>query len=216
MANVNREIHSRAMTSESMVEKYVKARGIENSLLLEAMQKIPRHLFVSSVFREQAYSDRPLPIGHEQTISQPFIVALMTQHLLLTGKERVLEIGTGSGYQTALLAELAKSVFSIERIRSLAIQARKRLEELNYENISISTGNGAWGWKEYAPFDRIIVTACMKEIPQELTDQLMEEGRMVVPLGKSSEKQDLYLFIKNKSSLERKFLSSCSFVPFIS
>ena len=205
------------MTPLSMVDQYVRPRGIHDSRVLEAMGKIPRHKFVPDVLKERAYSDHPLPIGHDQTISQPYIVAKMSQALELKGDEKVLEIGTGSGYQTAILSQLARSVFSIERIPSLAIEARKKLEMLSCHNVSIRTANGFFGWEEYAPYDAIVVTAAIKkEVPQALIQQLKEEKNLVIPISVSAQTQKLFCFRKLNGQLEEKFLDFCSFVPFIS
>src|SRR5580765_4371563 len=162
------------MSPKSMVEKFLRPRGIKDERVLRVMSQIPRELFVPEALKEKAYSDYPLPIGEDQTISQPYIVALMTEHLALTGNEKVLEIGTGSGYQTAILAKLAKQVFSIERFPKLATAARNRIEQLDLHNVSIKTGNGALGWREFAPFDRILLTAAAAEFPTSLFEQLSE------------------------------------------
>ena len=154
-----------------MVEKQIRARGITDPRILAALERIPRHLFVDEGLAEQAYSDNPLPIDWQQTISQPYIVAQMTGALALTGKEKVLEIGTGSGYQTAILSELAERVFSIERIAPLATQARKVLDTLNCYNVAIRVGDGTYGWREEAPFDAIVVTAGAPRIPRVLVEQ---------------------------------------------
>src|SRR4030066_768944 len=151
-----------------MVEEQLISRGVKDPRVIAAMKKIPRHLFVEEALQNQAYSDHPLPIGEKQTISQPYMVALMTEALLLSGKEKVLEIGTGSGYQTAILAELSEQVFSIERIRSLAIRTRKLLYELGYFNVEIKMIDGTYGWMEKSPFDAVIVTAGAPNIPQPL------------------------------------------------
>ena len=207
---------ARAMTAAAMVDKFLRSRGIADERVLEAMARVPRHRFVPEALREQAYADHPLPIGGEQTISQPYIVARMTEALGLGGDEKVLEIGSGSGYQTAILASLAKSVFSVERIHSLAIEARKKLEELGFHNVSIQAGNGAFGWEEYAPYDRIVVTAASPSIPEPLLKQLRERGRMVIPLDAGGPQHELYLVQKRGGGLERSFLCPCSFVPFVS
>ncbi len=201
------------MTAHSMVERYLRPRGIFDERVLSAMLKVPRHLFVPDALRERAYSDHPLPIGADQTISQPFIVALMTQALELTGQEKILEIGTGSGYQAAILAELAKSVFSIERVHALGSKARKVLESLSYHNVSIRVANGTLGWSEFAPYDRIIVTASAIEVPPFLVDQLGVGGRMVIPVGTQDREQKLFLLEKHATGVEKKFLSYCNFVP---
>ena len=166
-----------------MVESQIRSRGIKDARLLKIMETIPRHLFVEEALRDQAYNDNPLPIDERQTISQPYIVALMTEALDLKGNEKILELGTGSGYQTALLAELAEMVFSIERIASLANRARKILDSLNYYNVAIRIGDGTYGWKEESPFNAIIVTAGAPSIPKMLIEQLAVGGRLVIPIG---------------------------------
>jgi len=206
----------RAMNAPKMVEHFLQSRGITDSRVLAAMAKVPRHLFVPEALRERAYSDHPLPIGDDQTISQPFMVALMSQALRMSGKERVLEIGTGSGYQTAILAELAKAVYSVERVHRLASSARKKLEEIGYSNVSICVRSGSHGWSEYAPYDRIMITACSPTLPETLPEQLVEGGRLIAPLGLAGAEQKLFLFEKTKGELKRIFLGYCSFVPMIS
>ncbi len=166
-----------------MVDGQIRARGITDSALLKAMETIPRHLFVDEGIINQAYADNPLPIGERQTISQPYIVALMTEALELTGYEKVLEIGTGSGYQAAILSLLSDRVFSVERIAGLASRARKILDSLNCYNVLIRVGDGTYGWKDEAPFDAIIVTAGAPEIPQPFIEQLAPGGRLVIPVG---------------------------------
>lgn len=200
-----------------MVETQIKSRGISDSRLLRAMETVPRHLFIDEGLIDQAYNDNPLPIGEKQTISQPYIVALMTQALELNGKERVLEIGTGSGYQTAILASLAERVFSIERIAPLAVKARKILDRLNYYNVAIRVGDGSYGWKEEAPFDAIITTAAAPEIPQYLVEQLAVGGRLVVPIG-GRDVQTLYKLtrlIENPQEIRKEDLGGCRFVSLI-
>jgi protein-L-isoaspartate(D-aspartate) O-methyltransferase len=197
-----------------MVEEQIISRGIKDAKLIAAVKKIPRHLFVEEALQSQAYSDHPLPIGEKQTISQPYIVALMTEALLLTGKEKVLEIGTGSGYQTATLAELSEKVFSIERIRSLAIRARKLLYELGYFNVEIKIIDGTHGWREESPFDAIIVTAGAPNIPQPLIDQLTMGGRLVIPVGDAFV-QDLIRVIKTEEGIKKEDLGGCRFVKLI-
>jgi protein-L-isoaspartate(D-aspartate) O-methyltransferase len=197
-----------------MVEEQIISRGIKDPKLIDAMRKVPRHLFVEEALQSQAYNDHPLPIGEKQTISQPYMVALMTEALQLTGKEKILEIGTGSGYQTAILAEIAGKVFSIERIRSLAIKARKLLYELGYFNVEIKIFDGTFGWAEEAPFDAIIVTAGSPDIPQPLVDQLAIGGRLVIPLGDPSI-QDLIRIIKTEEGTKREDLGGCRFVKLI-
>lgn len=200
-----------------MVETQIKSRGISDSRVLRAMETVPRHLFIDEGLIDQAYNDSPLPIGEKQTISQPYIVALMTQALELTGKERALEIGTGSGYQTAILASLAERVFSIERIAPLAVKARKILDRLNYYNVAIRVGDGSYGWKEEAPFDAIITTAAAPEIPQYLVEQLAVGGRLVVPIG-GRDVQTLYKLtrlVENPQEIRKEDLGGCRFVSLI-
>jgi protein-L-isoaspartate(D-aspartate) O-methyltransferase len=197
-----------------MVEEQIAFRGIKDAKLISAMKKIPRHVFVEEALQSQAYSDHPLPIGEKQTISQPYMVALMTEALLLTGKEKVLEIGTGSGYQTAILAELSEKVFSIERIRPLAIRARKLLYELGYFNVEIKIFDGTFGWMEESPFDAILVTAGSPDIPQPLIDQLTTGGRLVIPVGDAFV-QDLFRVIKTDEGVKKEDLGGCRFVKLI-
>ena len=197
-----------------MVEEQIVSRGIKDAKLIAAMKKIPRHLFLEEALQNQAYSDHPLPIGEKQTISQPYMVALMTEALLLSGKEKVLEIGTGSGYQTAILAELSEKVFSIERIRFLAIRARKLLYELGYFNVEIKIFDGTFGWVEERPFDAIIVTAGSPDIPQPLIDQLAMGGRLVIPVGDAFV-QDLFRVTKVEEGIKKEDLGGCRFVKLI-
>jgi len=200
-----------------MVETQIKVRSIIDSRVLKAMETIPRHLFIDEGLIDQAYSDNPLPIGEKQTISQPYIVALMTQALELKGKERILEIGTGSGYQTAILAHLADRVFSIERIAALATRARKILDQLNYYNVAIRVGDGSYGWKEEAPFDAIITTAAAPKIPQYLIEQLVVGGRLIAPVG-SRDVQTLYKLTRlaeDSSQIKKEDLGGCRFVSLI-
>jgi protein-L-isoaspartate(D-aspartate) O-methyltransferase len=197
-----------------MVEEQITSRGIKDAKLIAAIKKIPRHLFVEEALQSQAYSDHPLPIGEKQTISQPYMVALMTEAMLLTGKEKVLEIGTGSGYQTAILAELSEKVFSIERIRPLAIRARKLLYELGYFNVEIKIFDGTFGWMEESPFDAIIVTAGSPNIPQPLIDQLAIGGRLVIPVGDAFV-QDLFRVTKTEEGIKKEDLGGCRFVKLI-
>jgi len=197
-----------------MVEEQIVSRGIKDPRVIAAMKKVPRHLFVEEALQSQAYSDHPLPIGEKQTISQPYMVALMTEALQLKEKEKVLEIGAGSGYQTAILAELAEKVFSIERIRSLAIKARQLLYELGYFNVEIKIFDGTHGWMEEAPFDAIIVTAGAPDIPQPLLDQLAIDGRLVIPVG-DAYAQDLMRVTKTKEGIKKEELGGCRFVKLI-
>jgi len=189
-------------------------RGIKDQKLLDAFQKVERHKFIPKDLASNAYADFPVPIGNGQTISQPYIVALMTECLNLTGKEKVLEVGTGSGYQTAILAELSKEVYSIERFENLAKMAQGVLNELGYTNIKIKVGDGTLGWPEEAPFDRIIITAASPRIPLPLTEQLKDNGKLIMPLGESFS-QVLTLFEKKKDKLESMQICGCVFVPLV-
>ncbi|MGA1845312.1 MAG: protein-L-isoaspartate(D-aspartate) O-methyltransferase [bacterium] len=199
------------MSRNSMVETQIKARGIEDPLVLDAMNTVKRHLFIPQHLRYMAYNDYPLPIGHGQTISQPYIVALMTELLGLSGGEKVLEIGTGSGYQAAVLAEIAKEVFSIEIIDDLARTAAERLEGMGYKNIHVRAGDGYQGWPEEAPFDAIIITAAPDHIPAPLIDQLAVGGVLVLPVG--SQSQDLYRIRKTREGLREEKIAPVRFVP---
>lgn len=187
------------------------ARGIKDPRVQQAMRKVPRHFFVESALADRAYEDGPLPIGEKQTISQPYMVALMTEALELAGNEKVLEIGTGSGYQTAILAEIAPNVFSIEKIRSLATRARATLDDLGYYNVAIQVGDGTLGWSEHAPFDAILVTAGAPAVPQPLVEQLSIGGRLVIPLG-DEQSQVLKRFRRTATGLEEEQLGECRFV----
>jgi protein-L-isoaspartate(D-aspartate) O-methyltransferase len=198
----------------AMVEDQLRRRGIHDQRVLEAMAKIPRHSFVSSEYQAAAYEDRPLPIGEGQTISQPYMVAVMTQSLELKGGERVLEIGTGSGYQTATLAELAKTIFTMERIQVLIQKAQKVLQSLGYENIFFLHGDGTKGWPENSPFDGIIVTAGAPEIPQKLTSQLADGGRLVIPVGPRYT-QTLYKVTRKGNRFLEEDITGCVFVPLL-
>ena len=199
---------------EKMVSTQIEARGIRDQRVLEAMRKVPRHLFVGEALQDQAYGDFPLPIGEGQTISQPFIVAEMTQTLELTRDDRVLEIGMGSGYQTAILAELAYQVYTIERIRKLFIGARKILDQLKYYNVVAKCSDGTMGWPDEAPFDAIIITAGAPEIPQVLIEQLETVGRLVLPVG-GRHSQTLTKIVKDEDSLRTINLGGCRFVKLI-
>lgn len=199
---------------ERMVKTQLIPRGIKDPRVLDVFAKVPRHLFVDPVQRHMAYSDHPLPIGLEQTISQPYIVALMTQSLALKGNENVLEIGTGSGYQTAVLAELARHVYTVERLPQLSEKAQNILQELQYNNISFRVGDGTGGWPEKAPFEAILVAAASESVPPALVEQLSLGGRMVIPVG-DSPVQDLLLITKNQQGIEEQNLCGCRFVPLI-
>jgi protein-L-isoaspartate(D-aspartate) O-methyltransferase len=195
-----------------MMDVDLRGRDIEDPNVLAAMLKVPRHEFVTEKYKKQSYADFPLPIGKDQTISQPYIVALMTQSARLQPEDRVLEIGTGSGYQAAVLAELVKEVYTIEIIEALATDARSDLKRLGYENVKVKYGDGYQGWEEFAPFDAILLTAATPEIPQPLIDQLKEGGRMVLPL-EGMLFQDLVRITKSKDRLKREKITGVRFVP---
>jgi protein-L-isoaspartate(D-aspartate) O-methyltransferase len=197
-----------------MVEGQLVTRGIKNKRVLEAFYKVPRHRFVLEKIRDSSYNDCPLPIGNNQTISQPYIVALMTERLNISGKEKVLEIGTGSGYQTAILAELAKEVYSIERIPSLAQEAKDILEELGYKNITIKIDDGCLGWEEFAPYDAIMITAASEYVPPPLLEELGKDGRLVAPIGNIMS-QVLTRFTRSKTGIVNEEICGCVFVPLI-
>ena len=196
-----------------MTETQIRARGVRDPLVLAAMAKVPRHLFVPEGLRGQAYADEPLPIGEGQTISQPYIVAYMTEALGLKGGEKVLEVGTGSGYQSAVLAEIAGTVWTIELVKDLALRARAVLDDLGYANIRYRIGDGSEGWPEESPFDGIIVTAAAPRMPAALEVQLADGGRMIVPVG--TDLQELYLVRRVKKGLERIPLLGVRFVPLV-
>ena len=200
-----------------MVDAQIRSRGIRDVCVLRAMEKIPRHLFVDEGLIDQAYNDSPLPIGEKQTISQPYIVALMTEALELAGREKVLELGTGSGYQAAILAELADRVFTIERIASLAQKARRLLESLNYYNVVIRVGDGTYGWREESPFDAILVAAGSPSIPRTLVEQLAVGGRLVIPVGGRYTQNLIKLtrLSENPDDVRREDLGGCRFVSLI-
>ena len=201
---------------KQMVERQLISRGITDALVLKAMSKVPRHLFVDEALAYRAYGDCPLPIGEQQTISQPYIVARMTEALELKGSERVLEIGTGSAYQAAILAEICYRVYTIERIRPLMIRARQLLEQQGYRNIIVRFSDGTWGWPEQAPFDAIIVTAGSPGIPAPLIEQLGSGGRMVVPVGKTKQSQDLIKITKDATGrVTKSNLGECRFVDLV-
>jgi protein-L-isoaspartate(D-aspartate) O-methyltransferase len=197
-----------------MVEEQLKARGITDARVLAAFLRVPRHAFVPPDRREEAYTDRPLPIGHDQTISQPYMVALMVEALRLQGHERVLELGSGSGYQLAILAELALEVYSIERIPGLAELAERRLRGLGYVNVHVSAGNGTLGWPESAPYDAVIVSAAAPEAPASLIEQLSDPGRLIIPIG-PPQTQTLTLIQKREGQLQSRAIAQCVFVPLI-
>jgi protein-L-isoaspartate(D-aspartate) O-methyltransferase len=200
---------------QRMVERDLKGRDIKDPKVLEIMGRIPRHLFVDPSLRNQAYADHPLPIGEGQTISQPYIVALMTQALQIKPGERVLEIGTGSGYQAAVLAELTDQVYTIEIRETLAKKAAERLKKLGYDKVQVKYGDGYFGWEEAAPFAAIIVTCAANHIPPPLLKQLKEGGRLVIPLGSTTYFQTLTLVTKKRGKPEVQHLLGVSFVPMI-
>lgn len=199
---------------ERMVKSQLQARDIYDSVTLNAMRRVKRHEFVPESMKPYAYSDGPLSIGNGQTISQPYIVAYMTQELKLKPEHRVLEIGTGSGYQAAVLAEIVDSVYTIEIVEPLGIQAQKTLKHLGYTNIKTKIGDGYHGWPDKAPFDAIIVTAAANEIPPALLDQLAEGGRLIIPVGQSRFHSNLVLATKKNGKIKTKKLIGVAFVPF--
>ncbi len=200
--------------ARKMVDNQIAGRGIEDPELLEVMRTTPRHRFVPDRYQRFAYSDQPLPIAHGQTISQPYIVALMTSHLSLTGDEKVLEIGTGSGYQAAILAPLVEEVYTIEIVEGLALSSQKLLEEMEYKNIHVLYGDGYQGWPEHAPFDRIIVTAAPPQIPPRLVEQLKPGGKMILPVGKNI--QYLKAVYKDMDgSTREEVITGVRFVPMV-
>jgi protein-L-isoaspartate(D-aspartate) O-methyltransferase len=202
-----------AMARKKMVTEQIVDRGVTDSAVIDAMQSVPRHEFIPWINRYLAYSDRPVPIGYNQTISQPYIVALMTEFLQLKGNEKVLEIGTGSGYQAAILSLLCKEVYTIEILEPLAKSSKQRLKRLGYDNVEVKHGDGYLGWPDEAPFDAIIVTAAPPEIPQKLVEQLTEGGRMVIPVGESY--QQLQLIEKIKGKIKIKNIIPVRFVPMV-
>jgi len=212
--NVGSEEEKLRTARLQMVDQQLRQRGIRDQRVLQAMAEIPRHLFVPAAWRSSAYDDRPLPIGEEQTISQPYIVALMSESLLLSGEETVLEIGTGSGYQAAVLSRLARRVYSIEILPNLAETARERLANLGYDNVTVIVGDGNYGWEPGAPFDAIIVTAAAPQVPQALLDQLAEGGRLVLPVSLEGE-QHLLRLRKVKGNIIREDLGLVQFVPLV-
>ena len=199
---------------ERMVQSQLLDRGVHDPRVIQAMRRVPRHLFVEPALVNRAYDDDPLPIGARQTISQPYIVGYMLQALKLKGTERVLEIGTGSAYQTALLAELCANVFSVEKLRSLAVQARTILDELRYYNVAIHLGDGTLGWSEHAPYDAIVVAAGAPKAPAPLARQLAAGGRLIIPIG-DDQSQTLKLMARTPTGLEETDLGGCRFVKLL-
>ena len=211
MKNLSRKFDRKR---EEMVRSQIEARGIRDPLVLSAFRTVPRHLFVSEALRDQAYGDYPLPIGEQQTISQPYIVAEMTQALEVDPNDRVLEIGTGSGYQAAILAQIVYRVYTIERRRSLYMKARSLFDKLNYHNIVTKYADGTKGWQEESPFDAIVVTAGAPEVPEVLINQLVEGGRLVVPVG-NQHTQELIKICRTKAKVQQTNLGGCRFVKLV-
>jgi len=206
---------SYAVARENMVKSQIAVEGIKDAATLKAMRKVPRHLFVPENLRSQAYRDMPLPIGYEQTISQPYMVAYMTAAILPAKGMKVLEIGTGSGYQAAVLAEIVDSVFTIEIVEPLGKQSTDLLKKLGYKNIKVKIGDGFAGWPEHGPYDAIVVTDAAEDIPPPLFAQLKEGGRMIIPIGKRGSVQTLVMETKEKGKLVKKNLLPVRFVPFV-
>jgi protein-L-isoaspartate(D-aspartate) O-methyltransferase len=204
-----------AQTRRNMVQRDLKGRDIIDSQVLAAMSQVPRHLFVPPALEQQAYDDNPLPIGHGVTISQPYIVALMTQAARIKPGQRVLEVGTGSGYQAAVLATLTDQVYSIELIPELAQSAGERLARLGYKQVQVKSGDGYLGWPEFAPFDAIIVTAAAPEIPVALKEQLKDGGRLVIPVGPTFGPQNLLRLTRHGATFQEEMLSPVAFVPLV-
>ena len=198
-----------------MVQKHLRGRDITDERVLKVMSEVPRHLFVDDNLKEVAYSDRPLPIGEGQTISQPYIVALMTQILKVKPGQKVLEIGTGSGYQAAVLSPLTDTVYSIEIKKGLAEKATSRLKDLGYKNVHVKYGDGYFGWEEHSPFDAIIITCAANHIPPPLINQLKEGGKLLLPLGSTTYYQTLTLITKIAGELDVRHLSGVVFVPMV-
>lgn len=198
-----------------MVERQLKARNISDSRVLEVMGRVPRHLFVSRSLWDKAYADHPLPIDEGQTISQPYVVALMSESLELRGSEKVLEIGTGSGYQAAVLSELCAEVYTIEIRESLAKSSEELLKSLGYRNVSVKWADGYFGWEEHAPFDAIIITCAVNHVPPPLIKQLKDGGRLILPLGSTAYYQTLTLIEKSGDDLFVEHITSVQFVPMI-
>lgn len=199
---------------EQMINEQLIARGVTDKRVLDAFRRVPRHEFVPIQYRDEAYVDHPLSIGEGQTISQPYMVALMTEALNLAGKEKVLEIGAGSGYQAAILSCLARDVYSVERLPELALEARERLKRLGFNNVEVKVGDGTLGWDEFAPYDAIIVTAGANQIPNLLLQQLSDGGKLVIPVG-SIWFQNLRLVTKSGDEYFEESLGGCRFVPLI-
>jgi protein-L-isoaspartate(D-aspartate) O-methyltransferase len=204
-----------ARLRQNMVETQLMPRGITDQKVLEAFYNVPRHLFVNPELQPEAYNDGPLPIGRAQTISQPYIVALMTESLGLNGNEKILEIGTGSGYQTAILAEIAEHVYTIERFEHLSMKASSLLNSLGYENISYKVGDGSRGWPEEAPFDDILVTAAARRLPEPLLEQLANNSKMVIPVGDTKSQVILVISKDSRGNISKQETVGCRFVPLV-
>lgn len=204
-----------AIAVKRMISEQIVARGISDPRVIETMTRVPRHLFVDDALKSQAYTDAPLNIGEGQTISQPYIVALMTERLNLTGTEKILEIGTGCGYQTTILSRLVKQIYTIERIKTLALQARARFKMMGLRNVVLRIGDGSLGWKEAAPFDRILVACAAPIMPESLISQLTMGGFVVIPVESSGGNQDLWKVTKTPDGLKKENLGPCRFVKLI-
>ncbi len=213
LENLSTDIEQFEIERKQMVESQIRGRGIQDERVLAAMSQMPRHQFVNAPWKDLAYGDHPLPIGHQQTISQPYIVAYMSEAAEIDPKDKVLEIGTGCGYQAAVLGEIAQKVYSIEIIPELAQRARQTLAQLGYKNIQVKTGDGYEGWTEYAPYDAIIVTAAPEKIPQPLIDQLAINGKMVIPVG--SWLQKIVVLTKTEDRIIKEETIPVRFVPMI-
>ncbi len=211
---MNPDEDKRRVRREEMVRRQLESRDIDDERVLDAFRKVPRHLFVPGRWHGDAYDDHPLSIGEGQTISQPYMVALMTQYLDLKGAEKVLEVGTGSGYQAAILAELCESVVTIERFGTLSVRAKETLDSLGYANITYRVGDGTCGVPEFAPYDGIIVTASSPDVPQPLIDQLAEGGLIVIPVG-GGFSQDLFVVRRKGTGVRRESVCKCVFVPLV-
>lgn len=212
---VNAPDNEYAIAVKRMISEQIVARGISDARVIDTMTRVPRHIFVDDALKSQAYTDAPLNIGEGQTISQPYIVALMTERLNLTGAEKVLEIGTGCGYQTTILSRLVKQVYTIERIKTLALQARSRFKTLGLRNVVLRIGDGSLGWTEAAPFDRILVACAAPIMPESLISQLTVGGFVVIPVESKDDNQDLWKVTKTADGLKKENLGPCRFVKLI-
>lgn len=215
MVNCSADMPEDFAARERMVERQIERRGVTDTRVLDAMRKVPRHLFVPESDRHLAYGDFPVPIGKGQTISQPYIVAFMTEALRLKPEDRVLEIGTGSGYQAAILAEVAAEVYTVEIIPELGKRAEELLKQLGYGNVHVRIGDGYQGWADNAPYDAVIVTCAPDAVPAALVDQLAEGGRMIIPVGRSGDVQELVLGVKKGGVFEKRDILAVRFVPMV-